>query len=241
LKRAHQYGLSIWKILYWHNKRRWRSTLSLVWTQVFSLAILFYCAQMFIGVTHFYAVVSDAIAHAKIIHLTANGNYAIVPADGASWSFWKPGDQLVITSAARDTMNTINFLFTRILTFVGGAFFFKAIWDSRQQSRLEMEARSYKYTVWLRRTLNPKLVMRIASLQKLVFNLVSIGIAIPLSMFLLVPLSLFTIEREIPGISVFFRLSLQDVGILSTPLLFLILAGYVFTRRRAAALLRELI
>lgn len=241
MKKARKYGLSIWKILYWHNKRRWKSNASLVWTQVFSLAILFYSAQMFIGVTHFYAVISDAIAHAKIIQLTAHGNYVIVPADGSQWSFWQPGQQLVITSAARDTMNTINFLFTRILAFVGGAFFFKAVWDSRQQSRLELEARSYKYESWLRKTLSPGLVMRIAAIQKLLFNMVAIGIAIPLSMYVLVPLSLFTIEREIPGIGVFFQLQLVDVAILSTPLVFLVSAGYLFTRRRAAALLRELI
>jgi hypothetical protein len=212
--------------------------MALIWTEVLMLSVLFFTMQMFLGLAHFFATVSYAISHAKIIQFTANGNYIIVPQNSTNWSLWKPGSQLIITSQAKDAMNTMSLVATRVLLGCIGTIFLKSVWDSRQHSKLEIEAREYKYRYWLHRTLNPGFVCRIASTQKLLYNLLAIGIAVPLSAFVLVRLSLFSLEYAIPGVSSFFTLSWLDAGILSGPLLFLVVWGWLLSRSHIKAFLR---
>src|SRR5260370_31158444 len=116
---------------------------------MFVFAVLVFTLRCRVGLTHFYAAVNEALAHAKIIQFTAHGNYIIVPANSTNWSLWKPGQQLIITSQARDTMNTINFVITGLFSGLGIVMFGEALWKSFQHSKLEIESREYKYRYWL--------------------------------------------------------------------------------------------
>lgn len=233
--------MNIWQVLWYHNRRRWRANLANLYTQIISLTLLFFMSQMFFGVTHFFTVVETAIAQAKVIHFTANGNYLIVPDDGSSWTLWQPGSQMIITDTAKGVIGTASFFVTRILGFVAVGFGFKSVWDARQHSRLELEAREYKYRVWYYRSLDAAFVIRIATVEKLLLSLLAICVSVPLSMFGLVPAAVFTLNQGLPGIGSFFSLTLPEAVMLIVPLFLLVLLGCLFTRRGAKALIQELL
>lgn len=233
--------LNLLKALYWNNRRRWRSNLSIIWTEIFAFAVLYFTLQTLLGFSHFYAVVNQALASAKIVQFTAHGNYIIVPANSTDWSLWKPGQQLIITSQARDTMNTINFVVTGLFSGLGIVMFGEALWKNFQHSRLEIEAREYKYRYWLFRTLDPNFVTRIAVGQNFLFSALSIGISIPFAAFVLVPATVVNLDRELPGISEFFVLSWADAAVLSIPLIVIFLARWYFTAKYTKRFLARMV
>jgi len=155
---------SIWKILYYHNIGRWPSNVLSIYNTASSLAGLLLVAQIILGIWHFYDTVNAAIGHAAIIHLSLNGNYIITPPPGSSyWSFWKPGQTLVIAPDTVDFFST----FTRALFIVFGylaAYLLKnELFASRQASKLEIESRWIDYQVLLECTLERRFLVRVAS------------------------------------------------------------------------------